>query len=194
MGNGTFAGHGTVNGAFINNATVAGPAAPQALTFAGPLSGAGSFSGNIRILDSFSPGNSPARVALESVVFGSDATLTMELGGVTAGAEYDQLVIGGDAHLSGILSVRLVDGDAGLFSPRFGDGFDLLMGGRLIGDFERIDLPRLEGGLFWNIERSESALAVTAVPEPMTIVLLIAALAVVLVTKRRHAESGNSRL
>ncbi len=170
---GNVAGHGTINGAFINNATVAGPSAPQALSFAGPLSGAGSFTGNIRILDSFSPGNSPAAVTLEDVTFGPTSLLTMEIAGLIAGAEYDTLTVSGVANLDGVLNVTL--DAAWLPGPQFGDRFDLLIAAVLQGSFDDVQLPSLSGDLQWQLSQTPTSLSLTVVPEPATLVLMLIA-------------------
>ena len=170
---GNFAGHGTVNGAFINNGTAAGPPAPQALSFAGPLSGAGSFTGNIRILDSFSPGNSPAAVTLEDVTFGPTSVLTMELAGLVPGTQYDTLTVSGTAQLDGDLNVAL--DPSWLPGPQFGDRFDLLTAAVLQGSFNDVQLPSLSGDLQWQLSQTPTSLSLTVVPEPATLVLMLVA-------------------
>ncbi len=173
MTGGNFDGHGTINGAFINNGTVAGPPAPQALSFAGPLSGAGSFTGNIRILDSFSPGNSPAAVTLEDITFGPTSVLTMELAGLTPGTQYDTLTVSGAAQLGGELIVTL--DAAWLPGPQFGDRFDLLTAAVLQGSFDAVQLPPLSGDLQWQFSQTPTSLSLTVVPEPATLVLMLVA-------------------
>ena len=172
LSGGSFSGHGTVNGTFINHGAVAGPVAPQALAFAGPLSGAGSFSGNIRILDSFSPGNSPAAVTLENVSFGDEAVLTMELAGLVAGIDYDTLSISGTARLDGLLDV--VRDPAWSRGPQSGDQFRLLQGGTIEGTFDEMVLPALSGDLSWQVIQMPQQLTLVVVPEPSTALLMIA--------------------
>ena len=143
---GTFGGNGTVNGPLVNNGVVAGPAAPAALTFIGPVSGIGSFTGNIRILDSLSPGNSAAAVSFEHISLGDQALLTIELGGLIPGVEYDRLVATGAALLDGAMQVKFING----FSPQGASSFDILDWTNLSGAFDSLALPALTGSLAWN--------------------------------------------
>jgi len=79
----------------------------------GTLNGAGSYSGagTVEILGNFNPGNSPAIVEFDvDTILGSDATLTMELGGLTAGTGYDQLLAHQDITIDGHLTLTLYGG------------------------------------------------------------------------------------
>ena len=58
-------------------------------------------------------------------------TLNIEIGGTTAGTDYDQLVVTGQATLDGTLNVRLVNG----FMPNLDDRFQVLVFGSRKGDF-----------------------------------------------------------
>ena len=53
---------------------------------------------------------------------GPGGTLSIKIGGATAGTQYDQLAVGGTATLDGTLNVTLIDG----FTPNSGDTFQLL--------------------------------------------------------------------
>ncbi len=143
------------------------------MTFAAPLSGAGSFTGNIRILDSFSPGNSPAAVTLEDVTFGPSSVLSMELAGLSPGTQYDTLTVSGVANLDGVLNVTL--DPSWLDGPQYGDQFDLLAAGILVGSFDRVQLPSLSGDLEWRLTQTQSSLALAVVPEPTGWMLLLVA-------------------
>jgi hypothetical protein len=68
-------------------------------------------------------------------------TLNIKVGGDTAGAQYDQLVVNGNATLDGGLNARLIDN----FSPPTNDTFQILvcLGGTVSGTFSRRSLgPR----------------------------------------------------
>ncbi|MCI0332782.1 MAG: autotransporter-associated beta strand repeat-containing protein, partial [Planctomycetes bacterium] len=154
---GTFGGDGTVNGPFVNNGAVAGPTTPAALTFAGPVSGAGSFTGNVRILDSFSPGSSPAAVSFEHVSLGGQAMLSIELGGLISGLEHDMLAATGTVLLDGTLQVTFING----FLPAAGNTFDILDWTSLSGTFDTLQLPALGPAqgvdLMWNASQLYTA-------------------------------------
>jgi hypothetical protein len=95
----------------------------------------------------------------------------MELGGTIAGAQYDQLQIGGSLSLDGTLAVSLLDG----FSPRYSDTFDLLDFGALDGEFQMVSLPALNAGLSWDTSALYSTGTINAVPEPATLLLAVLA-------------------
>ncbi len=58
-------------------------------------------------------------------------SLDLELGGLGAGVDYDQLVINGAAHFGGILNIRLVND----FQPSLGDRFKVLRYASVVSDF-----------------------------------------------------------
>ena len=119
-------------GAFTNNGAVHGPtAAGTALTFTGDVNGGGAYTGNVVFSDGFSPGSSPANVSLQNVTFDGTATLTMELGGRTAGTQYDRLSVSGTATLGGTLAVTTING----FAPVAGDSFRLIDAASRSGTF-----------------------------------------------------------
>ena len=86
----------------------------------------------------------------------STGTLNMELGGTAAGAEYDQLVVGGLATLDGALILNLLPD----YFPGLGDCFDLLTAGSLAGTFATTTLPDLGVELFFDPLAGESGFAV----------------------------------
>jgi hypothetical protein len=66
-----------------------------------------------------------------SYVQTASGALSIELGGTTAGTQYDQLRVGGSATLNGALNVSLVPG----FLPADGNSFQVLTFGSRSGDF-----------------------------------------------------------
>jgi len=96
----------------------------------------------------YNPGASPAEVTFESgVILGSSNLLTIELGGLDAGSEFDVLTIEGVATLAGAIDVDLIDG----FEPSGGDTFEILTAGDGVrGTFAVELLPDL-GGLQWDV-------------------------------------------
>jgi hypothetical protein len=129
---------GTISRAVVNNGALAGPTSPATLSLAGPVSGAGQFQGNLLILNSFSPGNNgPAAIQMSSATFGSSATLLMDLGGETAGSQYDVVTSLVSASLGGTLQVTLANG----FVPAAGDRFTLVNGVNISGSFATTVLP-----------------------------------------------------
>lgn len=84
----------------------------------------------------------------------------MELGGTTAGSQFDQLQVSGQLLLGGTLQVSLING----FTPAAGQSFDLLDGGSLTGRFESLALPGLTAPLDWDASQlyTTGVLSVTA--------------------------------
>ncbi|MDX1964064.1 MAG: hypothetical protein SFX18_13000 [Pirellulales bacterium] len=150
----------------VHNGTEIRTSANCHTVFFGSVSGAGAFTGpgTVYFEGDIRPGNSPAAVSYEGdLVLGGNAALTLELGGLLPGAEYDQMAIGGLLYADGILNIELYDG----FSPKNGDRFDLF-DATFQGNFDAVNLPTLGNALSWDTTAlySEGTLAITAIPEP----------------------------
>ncbi len=105
-------------------------------TFAGHVSGAGTYVGNATFLGTFSPGNSPAVVGFENnFVLGGLGTLNIELAGTVLG-EFDRLEIGGNATLAGTLNIELL----APFTLSAGQTFEIIdVVGTRTGMFQGLD-------------------------------------------------------
>lgn len=174
-------GNGTIDGVFRNDGTVSGPTNPAStLTFTDDVSGAGNFTGRVAFSDGFSPGNSPAAVSLETGNFDGTTSLLMELGGTTAGSQYDQLDVSGSLAVDGALQVVLING----FAPSAGDAFTLISG-PITGAFDDVSLPALGGGLTWQVDQTSTSYSLSVVPEPSMTIVPIVVFASLLRRKRR---------
>ena len=145
-------GHGLVNDGFTNQGYVEGIGSlpSDKIEFTGDVTGSGDYAGNVLFSGSFSPGNSPGDVSFESVAFGVDHILIMEIAGLLPGSEYDLLsgTFGtSTAELNGILDIDLLDG----FMPSNGDIFDLMLAESISGSFSLLDFPALANGLKWDL-------------------------------------------
>ncbi|HEX3599567.1 MAG TPA: PEP-CTERM sorting domain-containing protein, partial [Lacipirellulaceae bacterium] len=132
-----------VFGSFTNNGVVNIQSGRSAY-FYGAVNGSGSFTGTgtAVFLTGLSPGNSPATMTMSGgATLVGGTSLSMELGGATAGTQYDQLHVGGELSIGGILAVSLING----FVPAVGSSFDLLDWGTLSGTFSTLSLPTLAG-------------------------------------------------
>ena len=161
--------HGTLNliGAVVNGdvnspagsaINVAGGAA-----FNGLVQGAvGFFEDQVTFNGGYSPGDGPGQIQFGgNVTLGSGNTLTMELGGINAGSQYDQLVIGGTATFGGSLNVVLING----FTPAAGQVFQLFNAAHPAGAFTTVNLPALGAGLAWDNQiATNGSIAVVAAP------------------------------
>jgi hypothetical protein len=77
----------------------------------------------------------------------STGTLQIEIGGLAADTEYDQLVVTGDVNLNGTLRLEFING----FLPKLGDTFDFLqVGGSLTGDFSQVQIRGIHSD--WDFE------------------------------------------
>lgn len=86
----------------------------------------------------FAPGTSPGILTVNGNYTQTDTSaLNIELGGITAGSEYDRLAVSGNANLNGYLNVSLING----FLPQLGDQFDILLFGSRSGEFDNLNLP-----------------------------------------------------
>jgi len=86
------------------------------------------------------PGTSPGILTIDSKwpKPEPEAILDMEVGGLTAGTEFDQLAVTGTARLGGTLRVTLTGG----FTPSDGDRFLLIAAaGATTGTFDAVELP-----------------------------------------------------
>ncbi len=166
--------------------------------FFGSVTGAGSFTGlgGVYFEGDLKPGNSPADVLFEGNLFFSEtASLNIELGGLWAGWEYDQLTVFGQASLNGRLNIELLNG----FKPHVGDEFMLIENRGsdfLLGEFIGLSQGSslLVGGHQFSVNYyggSGNDFVLTAVPEPSAGLLLTMAVAGMSLTRRRRAISAN---
>ena len=152
--------------------------ASASTVFFGNQSGAGNFTGTgtVYYVGDLRPGNSPAAVNYAGdLVFGGASTLVLELGGLTLGAQYDHVSVGGTLAADGTLEVLLYAG----FQPQAGASFDLLDADTVTGSFDALNLPALGGGLTWDTSQFSASGIVAVVPEPASGALLLGGLALV---------------
>jgi hypothetical protein len=119
----------------------------------GTLSGNGQLNGDISVSGgTVGPGNSPGLLSIDGNYLQTiSGILAIELGGLIPGAEYDVLDITGSATLAGALDVELFDLGDGLFSPKLGDSFDILLAETLSGSFDTFLLAELDEGLSFDV-------------------------------------------
>ncbi|HUT36589.1 MAG TPA: PEP-CTERM sorting domain-containing protein [Planctomycetota bacterium] len=147
------------------------------VTFNDLVKGGGSFwgPGTTVFNADHEPGDSPGLVTFEgSLAYGPLAHLVMEIGGPTAGDDYDVVVVGGSLMLDGTFEVRLIDG----YRPPPDSFFDVLDfdPARRSGTFTSVVLPP---GYEWDWSALYDTGLIVAVrdlaadiPEPATLTLL----------------------
>jgi T5SS/PEP-CTERM-associated repeat protein len=171
-----FDGSASVLGGFVNDGHVGGSAGT--LTFLNDVSGSGSFAGDVVFHAGFSPGHSAARVDFGGgdAAFDSSAVLTIELFGAAAGSGHDQLANIDRLSFDGRLRLAFGNG----YTPAAGTRFALFdfdsFGGSLAP--ERIDVSGFDRHrLDFSHLAIDGTLGVSAVPEPSTWAMWLAALA-----------------
>ena len=93
------------------------------VTGSGSLNGSGIVAGKLTNNATVSPGNSPGIITVDgNYEQGSTGTLNIELGGTTAGTQYDQLDVNGTVTLAGSLNRSLING----FNPAVGNTFTII--------------------------------------------------------------------
>ncbi len=88
--------------------------------------------------------------------------IAIDLGGHTAGVDYDTISVVGKADLAGNLSVSLADADAGPFAPASGDVFQILSATQgVTGQFANVALPTLPWDLNWRVNYLSNAVTLS---------------------------------
>jgi T5SS/PEP-CTERM-associated repeat protein len=142
----------------INNGLIQGRSAAEPITLSGYIKGVGAFD-DVVFAGTFSPGFSPAAVRLGSAAYDADGTVILELGGTSAGTQYDQLLHDGTALFAGTLDVDLLDG----FSPALGQRFTLATFAGRTGQFDDFVFPALGTGLAWSLEYGTHSLVLSVI-------------------------------
>ena len=119
------------------------------------LIGSGTLAANLVNAGTVSPGNSAGGITIEgNYTQQSTGVLEIQLGGTTAGTQYDQLTVTGTATMAGTLNVSLIDG----FIPQVGDSFTILPYGIRSGGFSTLNLPE---GYRWGFQYAYSGMILT---------------------------------
>jgi hypothetical protein len=192
LGGGTIEGSGQilVGAAGVDlgvDGAITGASPSEGFVVWGNISGSGDLT-NVTLYGDLDVGNSPGTLEVGGLAMTSSGSLTMELGGLNAGTEYDQILVSGEFTLDGALEV-LWHND---FEASAGDTFtlfDVTAGGSLDGQFDNILLPTFsEASLHWDTSNLYVDGTISAVPEPMTWVLL-ASLGVMPFVRRRAQKA-----
>jgi T5SS/PEP-CTERM-associated repeat protein len=136
--------------------------------FMGSFSGNGvTGSGHVFMEGDVRPGFSPGTMAFGGdVSFGPTSVLEIELGGLTAGTQYDRVTVAETAVLGGALEVSLING----FTPTVGNSFQILTATEgLTGEFVNSLLPSLTTGLGWDVDYTATGVrlsVITATQQP----------------------------
>jgi T5SS/PEP-CTERM-associated repeat protein len=142
----------------LGNGTETAPLRTVQVNAGGVLSGDGTIFGNLIVKKGggntfkggiWKPGNSPGTFTVEGdVTIEEGGVLEMEIGGLAAGSQHDQVVATGSITAGGILDLHIVNSGSGFQLPSIGDEFTLLSaGGGISGTFENAaQLRSIAGG------------------------------------------------
>ncbi|MDX2081973.1 MAG: autotransporter-associated beta strand repeat-containing protein [Terrimicrobiaceae bacterium] len=145
------------------------------------LEGSGPIQGTLQAAGTWSPGNSPDLIDVDSFTLSPTANLVMEIGGTSPGSDYDQIRISTQGTLGGTLTLRLIDG----YTPEVGDTFTLF-DGPISGTFAILDL---DPGATWDITNLYTQGQIQAIPEPSTAALFaLGALGVLTLRRTRRVR------
>ncbi len=119
----------------------------------------GTIAGNLQLIGNLTgggflaPGNSPGTLDFDGdVSLTAASSFVVELAGLAAGTNYDQLTATGLVSLGGTLNVQLTQG----FRPQVGDSF-LLADANTTGAFDLLELP---AGAAWQVSNDPVVLSV----------------------------------
>jgi len=125
------------------------------------LTGAGTNAGNVSCAGTVSPGGSNSIASLfitGNYTQSVSGAFNVEIGGLTAGAQFDQLNVTGTAALAGTLNVTFTNG----FNPRSGDAFRILTYGSHIGSFTTLNGLHATNGLLLTAQYNSTNLTLIA--------------------------------
>lgn len=127
----------------------------------GKLSGSGNVTANVSNASEVTPGLSPGILNITgNYTQTTTGALNIEIGGLTAGSQFDRLAISGSATLSGSLNISLIGG----FVPVAGDTFQIMTFGSRTGNFTAINGLDLGGGRAFQVNFTSTALTLVTPP------------------------------
>ena len=159
-------------GAFTNNGgleILSGNTVTSSGTFdnaaAGTLQGEGTLdvsAATFTNAGNVNPGTSPGILSITgNYTQDSTGTLNIEIGGLTAGSQFDRLAVSGSATLAGTLNVSLINP----FNPSQGNSFQIVNYASNSGTFDSTNLP---SGFVWDITYGANAVTITVISTLIT--------------------------
>ena len=136
----------------------------SAAIFLGDVSGSGTMGGggDVFLEGDLRPGNSPGTISFDNNIFlGAATNVDIEIGGMTAGAQFDTIAVDGEFVLDGVLNVSLIDASSGAFLPEGGSEFEIInASGGIGGQFADSHLPGPRGGISFGLAYSNESVSI----------------------------------
>jgi hypothetical protein len=108
------------------------------------------------------PGSSPAVFTITGAYTQlASGTINVEIGGLTAGTQFDQIKISAAATLAGVLNLSRIGG----YEPNLGDAFDVLTYSSRVGTFTTINGLSIGNGKKFSPTYGATKLTLTVVAE-----------------------------
>ena len=152
----------------------------------GRLEVAGAVAGTVTVAGgTFAAGNSPGLGTVTNLDVQAGSTFEVELEGLLAGSEYDQVIVTGTTTLAGALNLLIDPG----FTPPLLTPFTIIDGSTPIATMFDDGLTVAAGGFSFDVADAGGDgfdVVLTRVPEPASLGLMAMALAMV-ARRRRHA-------
>ena len=130
----------------------------------GTLEGAGALGASLNVNGgTLAPGLSPGQIT-QTGTYAQTATgaYAVEIGGLTAGTDFDVLASSGAATLNGTLAISLING----FTPSLGQTFQIMTYASRSGDFSTMTGQSLGGGLMFQRNVGATSVVLEVVLEP----------------------------
>jgi hypothetical protein len=152
-----------MEGMTIVNGTLSVPTMGIVDVIGGPMLGIGTVAGNVTLAGTgtMSPGaagKKAGELTINGTYTQTKGTVDIDLGGTTAGTQYDVLNITGTAALGGALTVDLISG----FTPKVGNTFDIIDYSSETGSFSTMTLPTITGD-HWTVAYDAKDVVLTLV-------------------------------
>lgn len=128
----------------------------------GAVNGTGELSADVDNGGQFNPGGSDVAGKIDIVgnyTQTPQGVLNIEIGGLAAGTNFDQLTIGQMASLNGTLNIRLINN----FVPSLGDTFVIMTFGSRSGNFATINGLNIGNGLRFDVILNNNDITLTVV-------------------------------
>jgi T5SS/PEP-CTERM-associated repeat protein len=153
------------------------------------VTGSGTVVGNVYNNGMFTPGNSPGVLTIDGdFTQYADGQLLIEIAGLNAGSDYDQLFASGTASIEGMFLFQFLDG----FAPLKGDIFDFLITSHVQANSQvQVQIQNLLPGFEYDLSFIDGAYRLTAlnnatfVPEPGSAILLLSGLYALMIRGKR---------